>query len=107
MDGQISIFDYLGRLEIESKTEKEIALEIGEKTNLKFEWDDLVDGYMAYKGKIQFYVAIETYTTSGIKFIGVGWNTATVGGASPCNSIDEATNYLLKVLEKQKKKKIT
>ena len=100
---QLTIFEYLNQKFLETVTPDDLAFEIGARTGLNFSYDDLVEGYLANKGKIQFYVAIEDFVESGIKYVGIGWNTATTGGSKNCNTIDEAVDFILGVIKSKGK----
>lgn len=119
-DGQMSIFEFLPQEDDfctmpEAEVMEIISQRIGVKlqyTNYSNKYDKLHD-YSAKVGKMNINASIDTYVTTlggdskvieGHKFISVGWGNSTSGGGRPCDSIDEAVEYLLKALGRKKER---
>ena len=95
MQGQLSIFDFLEPTDdFRAMTEKEVMDIISERIGVRLKWDGFFEQYCAKIGKIKIFAEIDYYVMDGFKYIGVSWQGATEGGASPCNSLDDAVKYL-------------
>lgn len=112
MVGQMSIFEFLPQAsDFMSMPESEIMDTISRRIGVKLAWDSHLEEYSAKVGKTKIRAEIDTYSCThdgsetiieGHKFIGTGWSRSTEGGGRPCDSIDEAVEYLLKAITKKK-----
>lgn len=107
MTEQLSIFDFLG--EFATLPEEEMVWRIGQKLGIKFTQEVLPKDSYYFQSDYERF----EYKRNGLKltvgylkdiegkiFISVGYSCRTCGGGSPCYSIDEATRYLEKILER-------
>lgn len=104
---QLTIFDLMPSEPFEGKTIEQIAAEISMLVGIEFkpkvwEWNDhQTVEYVAKLGKKdELTIDEDFYQTrderNGKRFIGVGFTFGSSGGGSPCDSIDEAVEYLRK-----------
>ena len=110
MPHQMTIFEFLPQeADFVTMPEEKVIEIIGKRIGLKFSYDSYTGEYTATIGKMRISVGISTYKVthegsqtmiSGHKFIGAGWGNHTEGGGRPCDSIDEAVEYLQKALSK-------
>ena len=99
MDGQLSIFDFLG--EFANMTEEEMVETVGNRLGVKFELEKLpkshywADECKRYEYKRKGLKLTLHYSTDWEEktFISCGFSTKMNGGGSPCYSIDGATRY--------------
>lgn len=114
MKGQMSIFEFLPQeSDFSSMPESEVMDEISQRIGVRLVYDSRMEEYSAKVGKTKISAEIDTYSCThegsatiikGNKFIGAGWSRSTEGGGRPCDSIDEAVEYLLKAISQKKKK---
>ena len=110
MQGQMTIFEFLPQeADFVTMDLEQVAEIISNKVGVKLNYDDYLEEYMGTVGKIKITVGMSTYKVThegsetliaGHKFIGAGWGMSTEGGGRPCDSIDEAVEYLQKALSK-------
>lgn len=96
-DGQMSIFDLMPQDMPDD--EGEMVRIIGNRLGMHFTHDTFLN---EWRCKIKgFTVSLEydNYMTSGKRFIGVGVNSQKWGAGAPCDSIDEAVEWLRKQLK--------
>ena len=116
MIGQMTIFEFLQQeSDFSSMPESEVMDAISQRIGVRLLWDKHMEEYSAQVGKTKISAEIDTYSCThegsatiikGNKFIGAGWSRSTEGGGRPCDSIDEAVEYLLKAIGKKKERKI-
>ena len=104
MDGQMTIFDFLkDETDFRTMPKEEVINILCQRTGIKLVYDNYLQEYSCKIGKVKITADIETYLTSfdddgpvkkGNKFIGVSWSHGTSGGSSPCDSIDEAVEFI-------------
>lgn len=112
MDGQMTIFDFLPQeADFTSMPESEVMDAISQRIGVRLVLDKHLEEYSAKVGKRKISAEIDTYSCThegsatiieGHKFISVGWADSNGGGGRPCNSIDEAVEYLLDALGRKK-----
>ena len=110
MKGQMTIFEFLPQeADFVTMDLNQVAEIIGNKVGVKLNYDDYLEEYIGTVGKIKITVGMSTYKVThegsetliaGRKFISAGWGMSTEGGGRPCDSIDEAVEYLQKALSK-------
>lgn len=94
MEGQMTIFDFLG--DFSTMTEEEIANTIGERVGIKFVKKG--DQYVWKHKKLLLELDMLT-DWEGKSFISVGWDIGLQGGGYPIYSIDEAVEWYKYILE--------
>lgn len=94
MEGQMTIFDFLG--DYSTMTEEEIAKTIEEKVGIKFVKKD--DEYVWKRKGLTLNLSMDT-DWEGRSFIAVGWDRGTQGGGYPVYSIDKAVEWYKYILE--------
>ena len=108
--GQMTIFDFLPQTaDFATMPEAEVMAVISERIGIRLLWDSHLEEWAAKVGKTKLTAEIGTYKCThdgtemiaGHKFIGCGWGRSTSGGGSPCNSIDEAVEYLKAALKRR------
>lgn len=118
MEGQMTIFEFLPQTADfctmpESEVMEIISKRIGVKLVRESEPKFKERIYRAKIGKVNLSACIGTYSVThegsqtliaGHKHIGCGWGTSKEGGGSPCNSIDEAVEYLQAAIQRGKRK---
>lgn len=117
MVGQMSIFDFLPQeSDFMSMPESEVMEKISQRIGVRLVFDSRMEEYSAKVGKTKISAEIDTYSCThegsatiikGNKFIGAGWSRSTEGGGRPCDSIDEAVEYLLKEIKRKKEERET
>lgn len=110
MQGQMSIWDFLGDEKTQEGffdlTDKEIAEVIGERLGVCFVYNNYLEHWeYKIKKKSRIDLSKSKYSLAGEKngqpFISAGWDyKSTEGGGCPCDSIDEAVNYLRNGIER-------
>jgi hypothetical protein len=110
MQGQMTIFEFLPQeADFVTIPEAQVMEIISQRIGVKLTWDSHLKEYQAKVGKVKITAEIDTYSCThegsetlieGHKFIGAGWGMSTEGGGRPCDSIDEAVEYLQKALSK-------
>lgn len=96
-EGQMSIFDLMPQDMPED--EGEMARIIGNRLGLHFSHDTFFDDWRCKVKGITIDLAYDNYMTDGRRFIGAGVNSGLWGAGSPCDSIDEAVEWLRKQLK--------
>lgn len=105
MNNQIDIFDLLTPDDIKSKDFREMTIEeiadyLGDLLGLKFKYSELFGEYIAKVGKRTLELRLGTYhyhfsdKRNGDPFISCGWLEAGAGQGLPCDSLEEAYNFL-------------
>lgn len=105
MSKQMDIFDLMAPEDIKAKdfrtmTIEEIADYLGDLLGLKFTYNETFGEYVAKVGKRTLDVHLSTYSLglndekSGKPFISCGWSETGAGEGSPCDSLEEAYNFL-------------
>lgn len=112
LDGQMSIFEFLPQeSDFSSIQESEVMDAISQRIGVRLVWDKHLEEYSAKVGKTKISAEMVTYSCThegsatiieGHKFIGAGWQKSTEGGGRPCDSIDEAVEYLQAALNKRR-----
>jgi len=115
MKGQMTIFEFLPQeADFVTMPEAQVMEIISQRIGVKLTWDNHLGEYAAKIGKIRISAEIDTYSCThegsetlieGHKFIGAGWGMSTEGGGRPCDSIDEAVEYLQKAISKTRRKR--
>ena len=111
---QMTIFDYLS--ELDSIPEEEMVRQVGEAVGMVFkrvqaDWfEESVGGgwYEARKSKHEKYeLNYDTYLDgTNRRFIGAGWQYKTSGGGAPCDTIQEAIDYIKRGMVTAQKEKV-
>lgn len=110
--GQMTIFDYFS--ELDSIPEEEMARQVGEAVGMVFkrvkaDWFENSENrgwYEARKSKHEKYeLHYSTYIGSNKRFIGAGWQYKTSGGGGPCDTIQEAIDYIKRGMVKAQQEK--
>lgn len=105
MQGQMNLFEIYGSLI--NQSEENIIEDIGKGTGLRFTSYEIQNKYChtryykAKHGKIEFEIEFNTYFDSNKMFIGVDYvlkKPRYKGGGSPCDSVNEAIDYINKIL---------
>ncbi len=107
-DGQLSIFDFLQGTDFDNMQPREIADFVGKSIGVRFTWDEDLEEFSSCIGKLLLSLDVDTYTVThygtqtveGKRHIGCGWALSSEGGGKPCNSLDEAVDYLKKAVER-------
>lgn len=95
MEGQMTIFDFLG--DFSTMTEEEIAKTIEERVGIKF-MKKKGNEYIWKRKKL--VLTFEMLTDwEGKSFISVGWDIGLQGGGYPIYSIDKAVEWYKYILE--------
>lgn len=112
IDGQMSIFEFLPQeSDFSSMPESEVMDTISQRIGVRLVWDTHLEEYFAKVGKTKITAEIDTYSCThegsatiieGHRFIGAGWQRSTEDGGRPCDSIDEAVEYLIMAIGKKK-----
>jgi hypothetical protein len=112
---QMTIFDYIS--ELDGIPEDEMARQIGEAVGMvfkpvKYDSAKYIPPCQEYEARVSKYERYElqysTYFDTNKKYISAGWMYRTCGGGCPCDSIEEAIEYInkAKVKAKQEKKRL-
>lgn len=103
MNGQMTIFDFLKPTypdDLNTLPEEEMVRIVGEALGIKFNYDDFFESYKYKKGIVTLTIGYSNYSLpdNTARFIGCGYDWALAndrqGGGRPCDSIEEAVNYL-------------
>ena len=99
--GQMTIFDYFS--ELDSIPEEEMVRQVGEAVGMVFkrvkaDWFEHSENrgwYEAMKNKHEKYeLYYSTYFDTNKRFIGADWQYKTSSGGGPCDTIQEAIDYI-------------
>ena len=112
MDGQMTIFEFLPQeSDFAAMPEAQVIRIISDRIGIELKYTEYGDfhEYSAKVGKLTITAKISTYLCThgesgtvidGHKFISVGYGNSNGGAGSPCDSIDEAVEFLKKAIEK-------
>lgn len=105
MEGQTTIFDYLG--DFSTMTEEEMVTIISQRLGIKFKQEQAQDNIYfnhpeyEYKHKgLRLTVSFDM-DCEGKTYISVGYMKGTAGGGAPRYSIDSAVEYFERVLKER------
>jgi len=110
--GQMTIFDYFS--ELDSIPEEEMARQVGEAVGMVFkrvvaEWFEESEGrgwFETRKSKNEKYdLYYSTYLGTNKRFIGAGWQYKTSAGGGPCDTIQEAIDFIKRGMVKAQQEK--
>lgn len=106
MKGQISIFDWMPEAvpamtfpDIKDIHEAEAVRIVGEQTGVEFAYNESFRQWIGKAGKLKLDLEYDHYILEDKKdlFLSVGYSIGTSGGGSPCDSIEEALEYIRNV----------
>lgn len=105
MKGQISIFEWMPEAvpevtfpDINDIQEEEAVRIIGQQTGIAFIYSETFGLWIGKVGKLKLDLEYDHYILEDKKdlFLSVGYSIGTSGGGSPCDSIEEALEYIRK-----------
>ena len=113
MQGQMTIFDFLPQESDFCDMPEDAVMDIiSQRIGIRLTWDNHFEHYSARIGKVMINAKIEEYSCThegsqtviaGHKYIGAGWAMSTAGGGRPCDSIDDAVDYLKGAMKRGKR----
>ena len=101
MDGQMTLMDWCGNEHLDGISEEQMAKIIGQAVGMEFKYRDELFGWEYKKGKLLCRVQYDNYNMmdSHRLFIGVDIHTTHSNCSAPCDTLDEAINFIKKHLE--------
>ena len=113
MVGQMSIFEFLPQEADFCDMPEDAVMEIvSQRIGVRLVRDPEYKNYRATVGKVRITAKISNYTVThegsetviaGHKHIGCGWGTSKEGGGRPCDSIDDAVDYLQAAINRSRR----
>ena len=96
---QMTIFDVMGScMDFRTMTDEEMVRLIGEMTGLEFRWNDFFCSWIARDKALTVMVCRDRYITDdelrGQEFISVQVDVTRGGCGSPCDSLNEAAEFI-------------
>ena len=99
LEGQLSLFDWIPEHReypsIDSIPEAEAARIVGDEIGLTFAYNARFEEWCAKKGKLELYLEYSNFDLEDNldRFLGVGYDYGTGGGACPCSGIKDAVAW--------------